>query len=151
MANIIPGSPIALEGMPPTDGLLAGIVWLSLTLVGSLRDFCCCTCCRKHGRWRPEYLEGIGYYIVFPSQGPAIFWSSLKKIVEATLWVPTGLRKRARNRNEVGRAQLLKEWHSPRAYLNWLKIKLVQDDKSNSIKSWSSICKLNDTEAPDQF
>ena len=38
MANIIPGSPIALEGMPPTDGLLAGIVCLSPALVGSLRD-----------------------------------------------------------------------------------------------------------------
>ena len=36
--NIIPGSPIALEGMPPTDGLLAGFVCLSPTLVGSLRD-----------------------------------------------------------------------------------------------------------------
>ena len=38
MANIIPGSPIALEGMPPTDGLLAGIVCLLPALVGSLRD-----------------------------------------------------------------------------------------------------------------
>ena len=38
MANIIPGSPIALEGMPRTDGLLAGIVCLSPALVGSLRD-----------------------------------------------------------------------------------------------------------------
>ena len=37
-AIIIHGSPIALEGMPPTDGLLAGIVCLSPTLVGSLRD-----------------------------------------------------------------------------------------------------------------
>ena len=37
MANIIPGSPIAFEGMP-TDGLLAGIVRLSPTLWGSLRD-----------------------------------------------------------------------------------------------------------------
>ena len=38
MSNlIIPGSPIAFEGMP-TDGLLAGIVCLSATLVGSLRD-----------------------------------------------------------------------------------------------------------------
>ena len=35
VANIIPGSPIAFEGMP-TDGLLADIVCLSL--VGSLRD-----------------------------------------------------------------------------------------------------------------
>ena len=37
MANIIPGSPGALEGMP-TDELLAGIVCLSPTLAGSLRD-----------------------------------------------------------------------------------------------------------------
>ena len=37
MANIIPESPIAFEGMP-TDGLLAGIVCLSPTLWGSLRD-----------------------------------------------------------------------------------------------------------------
>ena len=38
VANIIPGSPIALEVMPPTDKLLTGIVYLSPTLVGSLRD-----------------------------------------------------------------------------------------------------------------
>ena len=38
MANIIPGSPIALERMPPIDGLLAGIVCLSSALAGSLRS-----------------------------------------------------------------------------------------------------------------
>ena len=38
VANIVPGSPIALEWMSPTDGLLAGIVCLSPALVGSLRD-----------------------------------------------------------------------------------------------------------------
>ena len=37
VANITPGSPVALEGMT-TDGLLAGTVCLSPTLVGSLRD-----------------------------------------------------------------------------------------------------------------
>ena len=37
MVNIIPGSPVAFEGMP-TDGFLAGMVCLSPTLVGSLRD-----------------------------------------------------------------------------------------------------------------
>ena len=37
MANIIPGTPTALERMPPTNGLLAGIVCLSPALVGSLR------------------------------------------------------------------------------------------------------------------
>ena len=38
VANIIPGSPIVLEGIAPKDGLLAGIVCLSPALVGSLRD-----------------------------------------------------------------------------------------------------------------
>ena len=38
MANIVPGSPIAIEGMPPIDGLLASIMCLSPTLVHSLRD-----------------------------------------------------------------------------------------------------------------
>ena len=38
VADIIPGSPVALEGMPPTDRLLAGIVCLSPAVVGSLRD-----------------------------------------------------------------------------------------------------------------
>ena len=37
MANIIPGSPIAFEGMP-MDGLLTGIVCLSPALAASLRD-----------------------------------------------------------------------------------------------------------------
>ena len=37
MANIIPGSPVAFEGMP-ADGLLSGIVCLSPALAGSLRD-----------------------------------------------------------------------------------------------------------------
>ena len=37
MANIIPGSPIALKGMP-TDGLPAGIMCLSTVLAVSLRD-----------------------------------------------------------------------------------------------------------------
>ena len=37
MANIIPGSPVAFEGMP-ADGLLSGIVCLSSALVGSLRN-----------------------------------------------------------------------------------------------------------------
>ena len=38
VADIIPGSPVVLEGMPPTDGLLADIMCLTPALVGSLRD-----------------------------------------------------------------------------------------------------------------
>ena len=38
MANIIPGSPFSLEGMPQTDGLLTGIMCLLPALAGSLRD-----------------------------------------------------------------------------------------------------------------
>ena len=37
VANIIPGASVALEGLPPTDRLLAGTVCLSPALVGSLR------------------------------------------------------------------------------------------------------------------
>ena len=37
MANIIPGSLIAFEGMS-TDGLVAGSVWLCPALAGLLRD-----------------------------------------------------------------------------------------------------------------
>ena len=37
-ANIVSGRSIALEGMSPTDGLLAGIVCLSPALAGSLRN-----------------------------------------------------------------------------------------------------------------
>ena len=49
VANIILGSPTALEGMPPTDGLLAGTVCLTPARAGSLRD-AAVACCRKRGR-----------------------------------------------------------------------------------------------------
>ena len=38
VANITQGSPISLDGMPPTDGFLAGITCLSPSVVGSLRN-----------------------------------------------------------------------------------------------------------------
>ena len=38
MASIIPGSPVSLEGMPPTDELLAGTACLSPGLAGTLRQ-----------------------------------------------------------------------------------------------------------------
>ena len=101
----------------PADELPAGTLCLSLALAGPLRNSCCCTCCSKHRRWRPELSWDIGYYTIFPSQGPAIFWLFFQKIVEATLWAWMGLRKRAWNKSKGGRAQLLKEWHRP---YNWV-------------------------------
>ena len=38
VATITPGSPVALEGMPPTDGLLAGTVCVSPPPAGPVRD-----------------------------------------------------------------------------------------------------------------
>ena len=76
MANIVPGSPIALEGMPTTDGPLVGIVGLSPALAGSLRG---AVDTHVVGNMEGDGLNlsrGIGHYTVFPSQGPAIFWLS---------------------------------------------------------------------------
>ena len=82
MANIIPGSPVAFEGMP-ADGLLSGIVCLSPALAGSLRDAIVARVVETR-KMKACISRGVGYYTVFPSQGPAIFWLSLQKIVEAT-------------------------------------------------------------------
>ena len=89
MANTIPGKPTALEGI-----LLVGIWCLSLTLVGSLRD---AGVVHVVGNMEDEGLNiyrGVGYYTVFPSQGPTIVWLSLQKIVEAKLWSAEGPRKK---------------------------------------------------------
>ena len=32
----------------------------------STERYCCCTCCRKHGRWSPKYLNCILYSISLP-------------------------------------------------------------------------------------
>ena len=76
MANIVPGSLIALEGMPTTNGLLAGIVGLSPALAGSLRG---AVGTHVVGNMEGEGLNlsrGIWHYTIFPSQEPAIFWLS---------------------------------------------------------------------------
>ena len=80
--------------MPPTHKLLAGIVCLSPALVGPLRYT---VVAHVVGNMEDEGLisRGIGYYTAFLSHRPAIFWLSDQKIVEATLWAQTGLKKRA--------------------------------------------------------
>ena len=61
-----------------------------------------------------------------------------------------GAQERAWKRREGGRAQLLKEWHRARAQHKQIKIKWIQDDKSNSTKPWSQICKLNEVPRGDR-
>ena len=92
VANIIPGSPVAFEGMP-AGGLLAGTVCLSPALAGSLRG----ADAARVGNMGDEGLDIKRECILnsISSQGPAIFWLSLQKIIEATLWAWTGLGKRA--------------------------------------------------------
>ena len=90
--------------------------------------------------------RGIGYYIVFPSQGPAIFWLSLKKIVKVTLCARTRLRKRVWNRREGAGHNFWRNDVAQGHNINRLKSNgSKMTDKSISTKPWFSICKLNDT------
>ena len=90
MANIVPGSAVALEGMPPTDGLLAGVVCLSPTLA-PLRDAVVAHVVRNmEDEGQNIYRDWILYSISLPS-----FLLSLQKTLKATLWTQEGLRKRA--------------------------------------------------------
>ena len=114
VANIIPRSPTALGRDATNRWLLAGIVCLSPTLLGPLRG---AVVPHVVGNmedeglniWRDWILHSIShprasYFLVVPPED-----------CRATLWAWRGLRKRSWNRREGGRAQLLKEWHSPRA------------------------------------
>ena len=64
----------------------------------------------------------IGYYTVFPSQGPDIFWLSLQKIVKATLWAQMRLR---RSMKQEGRG----------AGHNFWKNDIAQGHNINQLKS----------------
>ena len=87
----------------------------------------------------------IGYYIVFSSQGSAIFWLFHQKIVDSTLWAWMGLMKRAWNRREGEGHNFWKNDIAQGDNINWLKSNTSKmADKWVSVKPWSSICKLND-------
>ena len=97
-------------------------------------------------KMKARISRDIGYYTVFPSQGPAVFWLSIQKIAEATLWVLMGLRKRAGTGWEWAGDNFWKSDVAKWDNINRLKSNgSKMTDKLNSIKPWSSICKLNDT------
>ena len=93
--------------------------------------------------WIPR---GIRYYTVFPSQGPDIFWLYLQKIVEATLWAWTGSGKEHETESKGAGHNFWKNDKVQGRNIKPIKIKWVQDDKSNVTKPWSPVCKLNDTQ-----
>ena len=82
VANIIPRRPIAL-------GFLAGIVCLSPTLVGSLKD---AVVAHVVENMEEEVLNIQRDWILYSISLPraTIFWLSFQKIVEATLWAQRG-------------------------------------------------------------
>ena len=89
--------------------------------------------------------RGIGYYTVFASHGPAIFWLSLQKIVKA----PRHRWRSGKEHDTGAKGAVHNFWQNDIAQghnINPLKSNgSKMADKSNSTKHWSSICKLNET------
>ena len=117
MANIVPGRPVALEGIPPTDGLLAGIVCLTPTLVGSLRD--------EHAvahvvRNREDEGLNIRDWILYSISLPRASYFLVVPLEDcrSNIVGPDGAQEESMKQDRRGRAQLLKEWHNPRAQHN---------------------------------
>ena len=66
--------------------------------------------------------RGSGYYTAFPPpQGQAIFWLSLQKIIEATLWVRMGLRKEHETGGKGAEHNFWKNDIEQGHNINWLK------------------------------
>ena len=80
---------------------------------GFTEKCCCCTSCRNRGRWRPEYLGGLDIIQYFPPKNQLFSGCPLEDCRGNTVG-PDGAQEKS-NRREGGRAQLLQEWHSPRA------------------------------------
>ena len=93
----------------------------------------CCTCYRKHGRWRPGYLEELDIIQYFPPMGQLFFWLSLHKIVEATLWAQQRGWGKSMKQEGRGQSTTFERMNSTKAKCKPIKINWVQD-KSNSSK-----------------
>ena len=107
MANIVPGRPIALEGMPPTDGLLAGIVCLTPTLVDSLRDAVAAHVVRNREDEGLNIRDWILYSISLPSA--SYFLVVLQEDCKGNTVCPDKAQEKSVKQEGRGRAQLLKE------------------------------------------
>ena len=107
MTNIILRSPVALEGMPPTDGLLAGIVCLTPTLVDSLRDAVAAHVVRNREDEGLNIRDWILYSISLPSA--SYFLVVLQEDCKGNTVCPDKAQEKSVKQEGRGRAQLLKE------------------------------------------
>ena len=107
MANIVPGRPIALEGMPPTDGLLAGIVCLTPTLVDSLRDAVAAHVVRNREDEGLNIRDWILYSISLPRA--SYFLVVPQEDCKGNTVCPDKAQEKSVKQEGRGRAQLLKE------------------------------------------
>ena len=109
---------------------------------GFTERWCCYTCCGKHGRWRPESLEGLD----FPPKGQLFSGCPARRLYRQHC----GPRWGSGKENETGGKGAGHDfWKNDIAQghnINPLKSSgSKMADKSNSTKPWSSVCKLNDT------
>ena len=80
----------------------------------------------------------IGYYTVFLSQGPAIFWVVPAEYCRGNIVGPDGAQKKSIKQEVRGQGTTFEKIDIAQGHnINRLKIKIrwVQDDKSNSTKS----------------
>ena len=108
MASIIPGSPVAFEGMLSTDELLACIVCLSPTLVGPLRY---AVVAHVVGNMEDEGLNIYGDWILYriSLQTASYFLVFLPQACRRNTVGWYWPKERSMKQERRGRAQLLKE------------------------------------------
>ena len=107
MANIVPRRPISLEGMPPTDGLLAGIVCLTPTLGDSLRDDIVAHVVRNKEDESLNIRDWILYSISL--QRASYFLVVPQEDCKGNIVGPDKAQEKSVKQEGRGRAQLLKE------------------------------------------
>ena len=107
-ANIIPRSPAALEGIPPTDGLLAGTVCLAPALASPLRDaVVACVVGNVEDEGLDVQRDWIVYSISLPRA--SYFLVVSPEDCRGNTVGPDGAQEKSMKREGRGQAQLLKE------------------------------------------
>ena len=118
-----------------------------VTCPGRCTERCfCCTCCRKHGRWRPEYLEGLDIIQYFPPK-VSYFLVVLPEDCRRNIVSRDGAQEKSMKQDRRGAGHNF--WKNDIAQEHNINSLMSHGSKmavkSNSTKPGSSICKLNAT------